>query len=113
MPDSIRVADRYEVIRPLGQGAFGQTLLARDLRLTRQVALKVLKPRGANDLKAYELFEREAAVLRDLRHPGVQVGHLASCAEWGGAEPAFLVQGLTLGPSRGEQSGARRQLDPE
>lgn len=85
------VADRYEVIRPLDQGAFGRTLLAWDLRLDRLVTLKVLHPRAASGWKAYELFEREAAVLKGLRHPAVPAVHAAFRAEWDGAEAAFLV----------------------
>ena len=91
MSDPVLVAERYEVIRPLGRGTFAHTLLARDIRLDRQVALKVLHPRGASDLKAYELFEREAAVLRDLRHPGVPAIHTSFRAQWEGADAAFLA----------------------
>jgi serine/threonine protein kinase len=48
--DPVLIAERYEVIRPLGQGAFAHTLLARDVRLHRDVALKVLHPRSVADL---------------------------------------------------------------
>ena len=69
--EGTRIDDRYEIIRQLGQGAFARTLLAQDLRLNRPVAIKVLQPRPGDSLKSYELFEREAAVLRELRHPAV------------------------------------------
>jgi serine/threonine protein kinase len=66
------VAGRYEIVRALGHGAFGRTLLARDReRAGCEVALKLFDVRGAPDLKALELFEREADVLRALRHHGV------------------------------------------
>jgi serine/threonine protein kinase len=105
------VADRYEVIRPLGQGAFGRTLLARDLRLDRLVTLKVLHPRAASGWKAYELFEREAAVLKGLRHPAVPAVHAAFRAEWDGAEAAFLVMEYVEGVSLAEVIAERRHLE--
>jgi serine/threonine-protein kinase len=70
-----RIADRYELVRSLGRGSFGRTYLARDRAAGRDVAIKVLDPRGTPDWKAYELFEREAAVLRSLRHHGVPEVH--------------------------------------
>jgi hypothetical protein len=109
--DPVLIAERYEVIRPLGQGAFAHTLLARDVRLHRDVALKVLHPRSAADLKAYELFEREAAVLRELRHPGVPAIHAAFRAPWNGAEAAFLVMEYVEGSSIAELIEQRRHLE--
>jgi serine/threonine protein kinase len=111
MSDAVRVAERYEVIRPLGKGSFAHTLLARDLRLGRQVALKVLHPRAVNDLKAFELFEREAAVLRELRHPAVPDVHATFRAEWEGAQAAFLVMEYIEGTSLAELIAARRHLE--
>ena len=111
MSDSVLVAERYEVLRPLGRGTFAHTLLARDGRLSRQVALKVLHPRGAADLKAYELFEREASVLRDLRHPGVPAIHASFRAQWEGADAAFLVMEYIEGSSLAEIIADRRHLE--
>jgi serine/threonine protein kinase len=42
-----RLAERYELVRPLGRGSFAQTLLARDLAHDRLVAIKMLQPRVA------------------------------------------------------------------
>ena len=111
MTAPIRVADRYEVIRQLGRGSFAHTLLARDVRLGRQVALKVLRPRAANGLKAFELFEREAAVLRELRHPAVPDIHATFRAEWEGVEAAFLVMEYIEGTSLAELINERRHLE--
>ena len=58
------VGGRYEILRTLGQGAFGRTFLARDREQDRTVAIKLLDTRGRDDWKAYELFKREAEVLR-------------------------------------------------
>jgi hypothetical protein len=112
VPDPVLVAGRYQVIRPLGRGTFARTLLARDVRLDRQVALKVLHPRGGDDLKAYELFEREAAVLRELRHPGVPAIHTTLRADYEGAEAAFLVMEYIEGSSLAELISDRRHLEP-
>ena len=107
------IADRYEIIRQLGQGSFARTLLARDRELDRPVALKVLRPRDAPDLKAFELFEREAQVLRDLRHPAIPAIHAFLRASWNGSDAAFLVMEYIEGTSFAELIEHRRHLEPE
>jgi serine/threonine protein kinase len=62
---------RYLLERPLGRGAFGHTFLARDQTSGNEVAVKLLDPRSAADWKTFDLFEREAAVLRSLRHQAI------------------------------------------
>jgi len=106
------VAGRYEIIRPLGAGGFARTLLARDLRDQRQVALKVLRPQTAPDWKAYELFEREGAVLRELRHHGVPAIHETFRATWEGADAAFLAMEYIDGVSLEQTIADRRHVDP-
>ncbi len=105
------IADRYEVIRPLGRGSFAETLLARDLTGDGLVAMKVLHPRAAQEWKAYELFEREAAALRGLRHHGVPAIHDTFRAPWDGTTAAFLVMEFIEGESLAERISARRPLD--
>src|SRR5262245_17729776 len=90
-PAGQRVAERYELVRALGRGSFGRTYLARDEGAQRDVAIKVLDPRGTPDWKAYELFEREAAVLRSLRHHGVPEVHELRRADWLGSPAVLLV----------------------
>src|SRR5688500_7909596 len=65
------VGGRDEVVRTLGQGAFGHTFLATDRQENRSVAVKVLDTRSRPDEKAYQLFRREAEVLRAIRHHGI------------------------------------------
>lgn len=106
----ILIADRYEVVRPLGRGTFAHTLLARDVQLGRQVTLKVLKAR-VDTLKAYDLFEREATVLRELKHPGVPKIHTTLRAQWEGSDAAFLVMEYVEGSSLAELIADRRHLE--
>ena len=65
------VVDHYRVIRILGSGAMGQVYLAQDLRLQRQVALKVLPPAMTRDPEAFRRFEAEAQAVSALNHPNI------------------------------------------
>lgn len=60
---------RYVLVRPLGEGAQGETFEARDEKDGRQVAIKRFSVRGASSWKDVELAEREARVLASLHHP--------------------------------------------
>jgi len=62
--------DRYEVLDRLGEGGMGVVYLARDERLDRKVAIKVVHPNLAGDLAAERLL-REARALARLSHPNV------------------------------------------
>jgi serine/threonine protein kinase len=99
-------------VRELGHGAFGRTFLGRQREGDRAVAIKVLDRRGAADWKAYELFEREAAVLRTLRHHGIPEVHELFRDVWDGAPAAFLVMEYVDGVSLGEMIEQHRQLEP-
>lgn len=105
-----RIADRYEVVRPLGRGSFAQTLLARDLTHDRLVAIKALHPRAVNEWKTYELFEREAATLRALHHHGVPIVYEAFRENWSGGETSFLVMEYVEGASVAQLITERRHL---
>ena len=59
------VAGRYRVVRALGRGSFGHTFLAVDTTNDHEVAIKQLHADGERGWKAFELFEREAAALRE------------------------------------------------
>ena len=65
----------YEVVGPLGAGGMGEVYRARDTRLDREVAIKVLPERLARDAGALARFEREAKVLAALSHPNVLAIH--------------------------------------
>jgi serine/threonine protein kinase len=61
----------YEVIGPLGAGGMGEVYCARDTRLDRDVALKLLPEAFARDPERLSRFEREAKVLASLNHPNI------------------------------------------
>ena len=61
----------YEILAPLGAGAMGEVYRARDTRLDREVALKVLPEELADDEERLRRFEREAKTLASLNHPNV------------------------------------------
>ncbi len=61
----------YEILAPLGAGGMGEVYRARDTRLDRDVAVKVLPERLSEDPAALSRFEREAKALAALSHPNV------------------------------------------
>ena len=89
----------YEVLAPLGAGGMGEVYRARDLKLQREVALKVLPDAVARDADRRARFERESHVLAALNHP-----HIA--AIYGVAEEqgvTALVLELVEGPTLAER----------
>jgi eukaryotic-like serine/threonine-protein kinase len=61
----------YEILRPLGAGGMGEVYLARDNKLGRGVAVKVLSAAFTRDPQRMARFEREAKVLASLNHPNI------------------------------------------
>ncbi len=106
------IADRYTVLRTLGQGAFGRTLLARDDTSQREVAIKMLDTQKVDHIKGLELFEREASVMRSLRHHGVPEIYDSFKARWEDRTAAFLVMEFVDGQSLDALIQARSHLDP-
>ena len=86
----------YEIVALLGAGGMGEVYRARDLRLGRDVAIKVLSPQIAADADALQRFEREARALASLNHPNI--GAIYG-VDGNAAQPALvleLVDGETL-----------------
>ncbi|MCU1306765.1 MAG: hypothetical protein JWN45_1460 [Acidobacteriaceae bacterium] len=61
----------YEVIAPLGAGGMGEVYRARDTRLNREVAIKVLPAAFASDADRLKRFEQEASATSALNHPNI------------------------------------------
>ncbi len=94
----------YEILSPLGAGGMGEVYRARDTRLNRDVALKVLPAPVAADAERMARFEREAQVLASLNHPNI--ASIYGLEESGGMRA--LVMELVEGPTLAERlkSGA-------
>jgi serine/threonine protein kinase len=59
----------YEILSPLGAGGMGEVYRARDQRLERTVALKVLPPRLSASPESRQRLERETKTISELSHP--------------------------------------------
>src|SRR5262245_66102670 len=83
----------YEIVNPLGAGGMGEVYKARDTRLDRIVAIKVLPNAFAGDPQFRERFDREARVISQLTHP-----HICTLHDVGDQDGvAFLVMELLEG----------------
>lgn len=102
-----RTLQRYRILEPLGSGGVGQVYRARDERLGRDVALKVLRAEDC-DAGARERLRREARTLSQLNHPGISTIHDVETAEGVDFIVMELVSGETLATriSRGPLSEA-------
>jgi len=65
----------YEIVKPLGAGGMGEVYRARDTRLDRSVAIKILPPHFSDDATRRQRFEREAKVISSLNHPNICMLH--------------------------------------
>jgi len=81
----------YEILAPLGAGGMGEVYRAKDTKLKRDVALKVLPSAVAADPERLARFQREAEVLAALNHPNI--------AQIYGVEDQALVMELVEGES--------------
>jgi Tol biopolymer transport system component len=79
----------YEVAALIGAGGMGEVYRARDLRLGRDVAIKILSPQITADADALMRFEREARALASLNHP--HIGGILGVEDHG-AQPALILE---------------------
>src|SRR5215813_1968201 len=89
----------YEILSALGAGGMGEVYRARDTRLDRDVAIKILPGAFAADAERVARFQREARVLASLNHP-----HIAAIY---GLENADRVTALVMELVEGEDLAGR------
>jgi serine/threonine-protein kinase len=94
----------YEIVAAIGAGGMGEVYRARDTRLGRDVAIKVLPDAFARDPERLARFEREAQLLASLSHPNIAVIH--------GLEVADGVRYLVLEYVPGETLAQRLDAGP-
>jgi eukaryotic-like serine/threonine-protein kinase len=87
----------YEVIAAIGAGGMGEVYRARDLKLGREVALKILPDVFLGDADRIARFEREAQVVASLNHPNIATIHGFQESDGVRALVLELVEGETLG----------------
>src|SRR5579864_8347932 len=92
----------YEILAPIGKGGMGEVYRARDTRLRREVAVKVLPQSFATEA-ARERFQREARAASALNHPNICVVYDVGEA----AGHPFLVMELLDGKTLREQIGGK------
>jgi serine/threonine protein kinase len=86
----------YEILAPIGAGGMGEVYRARDAKLNRDVALKILPDAFVTDPDRLARFRREAQVLASLNHPSI--GHIYGFEDSGASHALVLelVEGPTL-----------------
>ncbi len=101
----------YEIVSLIGHGGMGEVYRARDTRLARDVALKMLRSAEASDPEWRARFEREARVLASLNHPNIAAIYgfeENEAARSAGAATAAIVMELV----EGETLAARLKRGP-
>src|ERR1700683_4127755 len=100
----------YEILTPLGAGGMGEVYRARDFKLGRDVALKVLPDAFARDPDRMARFQREAKILASLSHPNIAAIYGLEDSDHSNALVMELVEGPTLadrikqGPVPGDEA---------
>src|SRR5213596_1061986 len=97
----------YEILAPLGAGGMGEVYRARDTKLGRDVALKVLPEAFAKDCERMARFQREAQMLASLNHPNI--ASIYGLEESGGVRA--LAMELVEGPTLAERIATRARRD--
>jgi serine/threonine protein kinase/tetratricopeptide (TPR) repeat protein len=86
----------YEILSPLGAGGMGEVYRARDTRLGRDVAVKVVHPKFASDDELLRRFELEARAASQLDHPNILVVHDVGSHEGSPYLVSELLEGESL-----------------
>jgi WD40 repeat protein/serine/threonine protein kinase len=107
---------RYQILRPHDKGGIGEVFVALDQELNRQVALKEIQERHADDAHSRGRFVREAEITGGLEHPGiVPVYGLGQYADGRPFYAMRFIQGETLKDAiaRYHRAGEERASSPE
>jgi serine/threonine protein kinase/Tol biopolymer transport system component len=86
----------YQILSPLGAGGMGEVYRARDTRLGREVAIKVLPPEVSADADRLRRFEKEARAASSLNHPNIVTIHEVERIDSTSFIVLELVDGKTL-----------------
>jgi serine/threonine protein kinase/tetratricopeptide (TPR) repeat protein len=103
------LAGRYCIVAPLGAGGMGEVYRARDAKLDREVALKVLPTHLSDDSASLARFEREAKAVAALSHPNILAIHDLGTHDGVAYAVMELLDGETLRGKLDAGSLARKQ----
>lgn len=106
------MADRYRVEALLGAGGMAAVYRAMDLRLAREVAVKVLAPNLAADPAFAARFDREARALAAVAHPNVVAVFDVEPGDPGASDEPFYVMELCNGGTLGDRLEATGPIPP-
>ncbi|MBI4933699.1 MAG: serine/threonine protein kinase [Actinobacteria bacterium] len=112
LPPAI-LAQRYRLERRLAQGGMAEVWLGTDLSLSRQVAVKLLKPNLAADPVVAERFRREAIAVAQLSHPNIVAVYDAIEETIGGERRQAVVMQLVNGKSLRQLLDEQKRLSPD
>ena len=112
LPPAILV-QRYRLERRLAQGGMAEVWLGTDLSLTRQVAVKLLKPALAADPVVAERFRREAIAVAQLSHPNIVAVYDAVDDTIGGEKRQAVVMQLVNGKTLRQLLDEQKRLSPD
>ena len=79
-------ANRYKIIKKIDSGGMANIYLANDMKLSRNVALKIMYPQLASDQNFVERFKREAKSMATLSHP-----YIATVYDWGKEKEIYYM----------------------
>jgi serine/threonine protein kinase/predicted esterase len=100
-----KTISHYEILEALGEGGMGVVYRARDTRLERTVAVKLVRPEAASSRERRERFVREARAASALNHPHIITIHDIDRAAWDGSERDFIVMEHVDGQSLDRRLG--------